>query len=744
MVRISEGLALDDLLLVPQKSYIKSRFNGEIDISTQLTPNIKLDLPLIGSAMDTISDAKFCNAIMRLGGLGIIHRFMKDEDYFKEIRELNPYYYRVVGIGLDGLNRFKTLLPKIQPSAIHIDVAHAHTTYMIDFIRQIKKTYKIDIIVGSVCTYIGVYDLCEAGADAVRVGVGCGCLASGTRILMDDGTYKNIEDIKLHEKVINMDGKAVEVVAVKYSGMKKVYKYRNNSFYKDTFVTGEHLHFVGDYSSSAQSIMSTGFKKSLERPEGSGKNKRSKLKWKRTDEVKDDVWLVPNDIEFNLPETFSINLSDFAFANRNWKGFREYPIIKPSYNLGYIFGSFLGDGNANVTKSKRFTKDGRETRNYCGNLAWYFGKDEGNIANKLANCLNAVFGSFSNVSAKSVKNIILVSNRSNPVVRLFMEFGKKENKYLPAKYMCNNIDYLRGIYDGLIDSDGSSPSKNSTNSKDERDSIYNTSEGIIELSMFLFKILYGYYPSIVVRKPTIGNLKNCNIENCKTGYSARGIKNPEWRMVGKYQFNQLYKEIEETNLYLPTYDIEVDCSTHSFVANNVIVHNSACSTRIQTGNGVPQATALMEAKKAVIDYKIATKRKVSIICDGGVRNAGDVVKALACGADAVMSGFLFAGTEETPGELKMDLMGKQYKIYRGMSSVEAQKEWKGHAKSVEGGVSSIPYKGKLKDVVDGLVGNIFSGMSYQGAINIKGLQNNAEFVKITNAGMKESKLYKEE
>lgn len=167
---------------------------------------------------------------------------------------------------------------------------------------------------------------------------------------------------------------------------------------------------------------------------------------------------------------------------------------------------------------------------------------------------------------------------------------------------------------------------------------------------------------------------------------------------------------------------------------------SQCTTRINTGNGVPQVTALMEARKAADLCSDSTGKTTSIICDGGVKNAGDVIKALAAGADAVMSGFLFAGTDETPGEVMNTSKGK-CKVYRGMSSKPAQEAWKKDERitSIEGAVSMIPYRGSVVDVFHDLVGNMLSGMSYQGARNIRDLQENAEFIKITAAGMAESK-----
>lgn len=161
---------------------------------------------------------------------------------------------------------------------------------------------------------------------------------------------------------------------------------------------------------------------------------------------------------------------------------------------------------------------------------------------------------------------------------------------------------------------------------------------------------------------------------------------------------------------------------------------SVCSTRIQTGNGVPQLTAIMECRRAIDDFGDAS---ISLIADGGIRAAGDVVKSLASGASAVMIGNLFAGTEEAIGEVISTRHGL-IKAYRGMASLEAQKSWKGYATSIEGEMMNVPYKGSAKGVLNGLISGMLSGMSYQNASNLKELQENAVFIRQTSAGYRES------
>ena len=168
---------------------------------------------------------------------------------------------------------------------------------------------------------------------------------------------------------------------------------------------------------------------------------------------------------------------------------------------------------------------------------------------------------------------------------------------------------------------------------------------------------------------------------------------------------------------------------------------SICTTRIMSGMGVPQLSAVIDCVRA------AKKYKGKIIADGGIKTSGDIVKALAAGADAVMLGSLLAGTDEAPGQV-VKIKGKKFKTYRGMGSVEAMKLGSatryGQEKSAkrfvpEGVEGLVEYKGKLSDVVFQLIGGLRSGMAYLGAKNLKELQQKAKFIQITPAGWAESK-----
>lgn len=166
---------------------------------------------------------------------------------------------------------------------------------------------------------------------------------------------------------------------------------------------------------------------------------------------------------------------------------------------------------------------------------------------------------------------------------------------------------------------------------------------------------------------------------------------------------------------------------------------SICTTRIIAGIGVPQITAIYDCATVAREYN------VPIIADGGIKYSGEITKAIAAGANAVMLGSLFAGTEESPGESEI-YQGRRYKSYRGMGSMGAMKEGskdryfqEDDSKLVPEGIEGrVPYKGPIKDTIHQLIGGLRSGMGYCGTATIEELKNDTTFVRITGAGLRES------
>ncbi len=172
---------------------------------------------------------------------------------------------------------------------------------------------------------------------------------------------------------------------------------------------------------------------------------------------------------------------------------------------------------------------------------------------------------------------------------------------------------------------------------------------------------------------------------------------------------------------------------------------SICTTRMVAGIGVPQITALLNVKKAV------KKKRIKIISDGGIKFSGDIIKAIAAGADAIMMGSIFAGTEESPGKI-FKSKNKLYKLYRGMGSIGAmssgsseryfQKNYKDKSKFVPEGVESrVLYKGKVSRIIYQLQGGLRSSMGYIGAQKLEEVSKRSKFIKITKAGFYESMVH---
>jgi IMP dehydrogenase len=172
---------------------------------------------------------------------------------------------------------------------------------------------------------------------------------------------------------------------------------------------------------------------------------------------------------------------------------------------------------------------------------------------------------------------------------------------------------------------------------------------------------------------------------------------------------------------------------------------SICTTRVVAGVGIPQLSAVMEATE------VSEKYGVPVIADGGIKFSGDITKAIAAGAHSVMIGNLFAGTDESPGEIVL-YQGRSYKVYRGMGSLEAMKEGsrdryfqgevESEAKLVPEGIEGrVPYRGALSYCIQQLIGGLKSGMGYLGARDMQELKKKAKFVRITSAGLRESHVH---
>jgi inosine-5'-monophosphate dehydrogenase len=625
-----------------------------------------------------------------------------------------------VGVGPDAFERAQALVDA-GADVIVVDTAHGHSRAVVEMVARVKGiSGEFEVIAGNIATGEAAEALIDAGADAVKVGVGPGCFAAGTRVLMANATYKDIEDVRAGDRVINMHGEPVTVKRAWCTGVREVIGVRHVASPGETVVTPDHNFFVGDFSTrSLAAVTQVGYVRALEQPTRFGE---SKLRWKDVGEAERDPLLTPRRIAFELPDSITIDLREFAVRPRMLKRYRT--LIKDSYELGFLFGAFLGDGHAFINSNGR-----RE----IGNIHCTFGRDEVDTTLKFEQCLYEVTGVAGRVSR--VRNTIRVDLYSLQWARFFAQFGKREEKHLPARYLCANPLYLQGLLDGLVASDGYLEPGG-------RICFHNTSRQLVELFGLLTLLLHGSLPNVATSKGSAGGLTGTSDDRCRDSYVARLNLTHAKRQLEDYG---VVRQLGRRDLgsAVPVYDIEVDCPSHSFIADNAIVHNSICTTRVVAGVGVPQVTAVHDVAE------VASRHGVPVVADGGITSSGDIAKAIAAGADTVMLGGMFAGTDEAPGDVIV-VQGERVKEYRGMGSLGAMKVrgfgkdryFQGDVEDVdrlipEGIEGRVRYKGPVAAVVYQLVGGVRQAMGYCGAETIEALKH-ARFVRITGSGLRES------
>ena len=753
-------LNFSDVMIRPKRTSLDSR--SQVKLVKQFLPKYGHQfsgVPIIAANMatgtfemlDVFSKHQMFVAIAKFESDKWLHK-LDNDGILGDFHNYMTYGFYTIGMSNDELLKFNEFYVKVEQSGyvadnikLCVDIANGYSQKFAGFISKIRDRYpNIVITAGNVVTPDMTQELILGGADYVKIGIGQGCLAGDTRVLMSNGTYKDIKNIRLHDRVINGHGMPVEVIGTTYSGLRKVKKYKNNLFYKKTIVTSDHKHMVGDYGSFAASADQCNLQEKLHKLTRLGD---SKFHWDNLeDNLKNKTLVMPMKVSFELAETFQVNMDDFAHTIRGFGGSSELnKLIEPSYELGYLIGAFIGDGTAALYKTSRTSKSGQISRNTSGALKWFYGRHETDIAAKTINALKTVFNANAIDVTPESKNIIEVTCKSNVMSRFFMQFYDGKIKTIPEKYLINNKPYLTGILDGMVDSDGSYLA-------DGRVRFGNTSPELIERFSIIYYLIHGYFISMQEREPTVGGLVGVNIENCKPSYLCSSVNNHQSDDY-KYQINRVYNTPEDVDILVPTYDIEVDCESHSFIANNSVVHNSKCSTRLKTAVGYPQLSAIIECADA------AHGLDAGIIADGGIRSAGDFGRAFCANADMAMAGGIFAGTDECHGnvisryyktgevELRYedaDRLGnptpiykdvittKKFKLFYGMSSEYAQKTHLGEMKNYrtsEGLIEEVPYVGSVEAIVNDILGGLRSTGTYVGADDIKKFGKCATFIR---------------
>jgi hypothetical protein len=732
MKNIKSKFDFDDILIVPNiNTNITSRYKDII---------LPKKLPLFTAPMDTVVNFDNMDLFMDNGINVTLPRTLKYEDFDYRTRNMNATEYSKVFISMGFIdiefylkNNFKVFR---EGQHILIDVANGHIKKIIDYAKEIKKLRPdIIIMVGNIANPDTYWWYAENDCvDYIRVGIGNGCFAKGSRILMANGYYKNIENMLFGDEIITMDGNVAKVKRLIPKGKKNVINLKTSMSPKETIVTPDHNYFVGNYNTDYKNNI--GYSKSI-------KN----YSWSEINSYNDNITpLFPKTINFNLNKSFKYNLLDFSILKKTTNKYKTE--INSNYNIGYIFGTFLGDGNSRI---HRFTRkqNNKLTNTTTGEVVWTFNINEIKFVEKLKKCLFEEFNLIPKIEIK--KNTFKIHLYNKPLAHLLYEFGKKVDKHLPERYFVNNYNYLFGLYDGLTDSDG--------NIDINRKSFYNTSLRLVESYNIIYYLLFKTLPNSAIRKFNTSKL----IKKASVGYSSRNLLIPERRetLDNKYIINKIIS-INNIEKEIEVFDLEIDNDTHSFIVDNCIVHNSGCLTTKQSGIGHPMASLIYEVyeqKQRFIEHNAIdienqysflhtkpVKQIPAIIADGGMKDYSDIIKSLALGADYVMIGSIFNKAFESSADnylynIKLNRKFAKYffdkgfpikKYFRGMSTKEAQKAMgKTHFKTSEGVVRFRKVEYYLNGWIENFEHYLRNAMSYANAKTLDDFVGKVEICQIS-------------
>lgn len=710
--------------LVPKKCIVNSR--KECDTSITLSKGSKQFCfmnPVIPANMECIINEEMAEKLAFHNYFYVMHRFDVDVISFLAKMKAKGLYTSIsMGVNEDSYELLQKMMDTDNiPDFITIDIAHGHCIKMekiLGFLQSHSCFDETFLIAGNVGATEGVEDLEKWGADIIKVGIGPGCFRGDTRVLMANGIYKDIKDIEVGEYVINKEGKPVEVLSVANKGFKKVVMIKNNLHYKETYVTDDHQFFIGDLSGlSESSLTSGGIAKCLDK-QAKTVPKSSKYKWKKIRECNWDntFALFPKEIDWMLEENFSIDLcdtilrakfdDDFITTNGGKTPTTFHRHLKSNYELGYIFGTFLGDGCSRLDVDKN-------TNCESGDCSWTFGADQEHICQKLCDCIEKILGIRPTYNLEEDRNIFVLKLYNKCFTKVLHTFGKRIEKHLPSKYYCKNKEYITGLFDGLVDSDGH---KEKTNSSLENTILCftNTSIHLIELFEWCCFNLQISFTSSKHSDENRGNLTGLS-ENSKFNTSYRIKTHTMNRFTKSFLYSNITKESKSKEL-IETWDIEVDCPTHSFIANNMIVHNSACTTYHTTGFGTREIQASVVEDCA----KVRRYPNTLLIADGGISEPADITKALVLGANLVMVGGMFSGLQDSPGPTVSAPDGKLYKEFWGSASAHQS----GKTSRIEGTKKLFPLQNKsMLEMMHYLQECLQSSISYGGGNKLSDLKN---------------------
>src|SRR3989344_1524362 len=700
----------------------------------------------------------------------------------------------IVGAAVGPKDDFRVqALVEKEVDVVVVDTSHGHSKNVIESVKRYKKDYDIEIIAGNVATAQGAKALISAGADAVKVGIGPGsiCLEADTLITMADYSAKRIEDVSIGDYVITHNNRKRAVTKKyirKHSGV--VCEINVNGSPGKLKITPNHPVLAIAFDSDQQKVKKYGAKYYFDK-----KKYNKGLEWIEAGRLKKgDVVVIPkttvrkaNETVFDLAEfvpnymldeekiwsnKIGFNPNEESYVDLAQK-FTTTPRIienivhgKKSVDMGLnqrvnqYLQQISYEREISPNKVNRFVKLDENLMSLLGyfvaegyiagaknnrQLCFAFSKAEKNYHAEVSSLVQKVFGyPSSSVIEHKIKDSAVVHVYSHIIgsfVERLMPLGSK-NKRAPTTLLEQPDSLLKQFVRSAWNGDGTI--------KEEGRVSYKTVSASLAMQMSEILIRLGFMPSI-------GAEQTKNI-TWNTQYRVRISGEQYYRFINTifHEKNITKKDntsqqvwSDEQYIYLTVksskhiekettvYNLEVD-EDNSYLANRIAVHN--CTTRIVAGVGVPQISAILDCAKAA--------GNIPIIADGGIKYSGDITKAIACGASAVMIGSLFAGCEETPGKT-VYLNNRKFKQYRGMGSVGAmtqgskdryfQSDIDEERKFVPEGIEGVvPFKGSVQEVVYQLMGGLRSGMGLTGSENIDQLRKKTKMLTITQASLKES------
>ncbi|HYE66246.1 MAG TPA: IMP dehydrogenase, partial [Pyrinomonadaceae bacterium] len=703
-----------------------------------------------------------------------------------------------IGATGDYLERADELV-KARVDCLVIDTAHGHSSRVINAAREIKRRYAdTQLVAGNVGAAEGARELIDAGVDAIKVGIGPGsiCLDENALILLGDNSVKRIADVRVGEEVITHQGRVRRVTKTyrrKYRG--PMVRLNVGGCPGQLRVTPNHEFLAVTFDAPQHMRAKAGAKYFF------GKRKYDKgLRWVRASELKpQDVLAIPKqryEVEervLDLAEAVPHYQADAdsIWANkpsRNFNAETYHDLARRFSTTPRVIGTIVVDTRQvadelgtrvndylnevcyerfmQPLKLRRFIRlDARLMRLFGYYIAegyvvgsennrqlrFAFGAHEFAYAEDVRQLVSAIFGYEGTAIRPTPRHALEVMVHNHAIARLFESLFPRgaRHKRLPCFSLNQSRENLRQLLIGALRGDGCL--------KDPRRVAYKTASPNLAHQIAEVFMRLGYLASVQSyqgQRAKWATTYHVRIGGTQCARFASefpelnlvfpdAIKTRQDVFADEDYFYVSLRSIEVTSEEeLEVFNLEV-AEDHTYIANRVAAHN--CTTRVVTGAGVPQITAIQSCVRA------AHESGVPLISDGGVKFSGDVAKAIAAGADVVMIGSLFAGTEEAPGEMIL-YQGRSFKTYRGMGSIGAmregsrdryaQEETFNESKLVPEGIEGrVPYRGTLAEMVTQLVGGLRSGMGYTGCRTIKEFQERTRFIRITSAGLKESHVH---